>query len=446
MFGKLTEKLRSVLATFKPGTTLTEKNIDSVIGPIKKAFLEADVEYSVVKHFIKKIQHDLIGEKLIKGVSPRDQLIKSIHDQLVSIFGEEPQSLKLPNKLSTILLCGLQGCGKTTQAAKLAFLLQKKPFERKVLIAACDLQRPAAIRQLEILCEQVECGFYTDGDCSPAVVAKNAKEFAFKNGYNTLIIDSAGRTHVDAALMDEMQEIYQATTPEEVLFVANAALGQEAASVAKNFHEKLSITGSILTMLDGSSRAGAAFSIVHHTGQPIKFEGIGEKIEDLRTFIPRSMADRILGYGDVINLVKKTEEQFEEDQMKRLEKKIRTSQFNLEDYLYCFAKIEKMGPIKNILQMLPSMGNISQLEKMSPEVQNTKAIIQSMTPNERKCREEFTPKRLNRIANGCGVSLENVRRLIKNFNKFKKFGKKIPQLQKLKNKLPPQMKDFSRFL
>ena len=447
MFGKLTEKLQKLLTTFKGESSFTEKKVEEVSSLIKSALLEADVEYGVVVHFIKQVREDLKNLEPIKGVASKDLLIKSIHDQLVNIFGKVSQPLKLKHSLTTILLCGLQGCGKTTQAAKLAAFLRKKPHERKVLVAACDLQRPAAIRQLEILCEEVGCEIYTErAATSPVDVAKKAKEYAINNGFNTLIVDSAGRTHVDQDLMNEMRSIYEVLNPEEVLFVANAALGQEAAVVAKSFHDQLPITGSILTMLDGSSRAGAAFSIVHQTNQPIKFEGIGEKIEDLRPFIPHSMADRILGYGDIINLVKKAEEQFEEDQMKRIEKRMRTSQFTMDDYLYCFKKIEKMGPLKNLLQMLPGMGNISQLESKAPEISYMKAIIQSMTKSERACRDEVTPKRLSRISNGSGRSIEEVRRVVKNFGKLKKLGKKTSKLRQLQNQLSPQMKDFSRFL
>jgi signal recognition particle subunit SRP54 len=374
-------------------------------------------------------------------VEPGEQFIKVVHDELVLLMGGSLESdevafpLKFQGAPTVILMCGLQGSGKTTQTAKLAAYFQKKEFRKKVLVAACDLQRPAAVEQLKKLCEPAEIPvFALEGETNPVRVAKEALQKAKKEQFDVLIVDTAGRLHIDEELMQQLEELKAAIEPHEVLFVASSATGQDAVKTAAEFDKRVAMTGTILTMLDGSARAGAAISIREVTQKPLMFEGIGEKIGDLQPFNPHSMADRILGMGDIVNLVRKAQEEMEETEVEKLEKKMRKAAFTYDDYLTQMGMMKKMGPLKGLLQMLPGAANFPDLDKSADEFKKIESIIFSMTPDERRERVEMLPSRRWRIAKGSGTSVDDVNRLVKNFKKMKDFCKNLPnkkQLEKL---------------
>lgn len=441
MFGALTEKFKnlfSTLATLGSKKQLTEDNLAEAVREVRLALLDADVNYGVAGQFVKRVKEKALGEAVIKAVSPKDQFVKIVHDELVSLMGAEEASLECKGRPTVILMCGLQGAGKTTQCAKLAAFLQKKEQGTRVLVAACDLQRPAAIDQLKTLCAQIDTPVFTvEGEKSALVVAKEALAKAKAEQFDVLIVDTAGRLHLDEELMHQLEELKKSLEPHEILFVANSTTGQDAVRVAAEFDKRVSITGTILTMLDGNARAGAAISIREVTQKPLKFEGIGEKIEDFQPFNPHSMADRILGMGDVINLVRKAEEQYDEKEKEKLEKKMRKAAFTYEDYLSQMGMIKKMGPLKNLLQMLPGMNQMPDLEQSAQDFKQIEAIIQSMTVEERQERVELLPQRRWRIAKGSGTTVDGVNRLIKSFKKMKEMMKNFKgnkkQLENLEN-------------
>lgn len=448
MFGALTDKFQSVFSTLRSEKRLNEQNIQDAVKQIRLALLDADVNFSVVSQFIKKVKEESLGEKVIKSVKPEDQFIKVVHDALVDLMGHEEPELHLKSEPSIILLCGLQGAGKTTQCAKLALLLKGKEYSKRPLLVACDLQRPAAILQLKTLGDQIQVPVFSiDGEKNPLVVAKQALEKAKKEHFDVLIVDTAGRLHIDESLMEELQGIKNLLNPHEILFVANAAHGQDAVKTAFEFDSKISITGSILTMLDGSTRGGAAISIVEVTKKPLKFEGIGEKIEDLQFFNPHSMADRILGMGDIINLVKKAELHFDEEQSKLMEEKLKKASFTFEDYLSQMAMVKKMGSLKGIMKMLPGMSNLGDLDVSEKEFQKIESIILSMTQNERQGKVELEMSRRRRLAKGSGTTIDDVNRLVKGFKRLKQMMKDLPQLQKkmAKSGFNPQAMMGSQF-
>jgi signal recognition particle subunit SRP54 len=342
MFDSLTEKFRSLFSGLAKNKKLTEENLRDAVRDVRLALLEADVGYSIVSTLVQKIRDKAIGEEVTKSITPHQQFIKIVHDELVSLMGSEEAALQLSEKPSVIMLCGLQGSGKTTHAAKLANFLRKK--KEKILLAACDLARPAAIEQLQQLGSSIETEVFSlVGEKNPVKVAKKAYERAIEDKFDVLIIDTAGRLHLDEELMKELQEIKEAVHPHEILFVANATTGQDAPKIAAAFDSQIQITGTILTMLDGDCRAGSALTIREITKKPLKFEGIGEKIEDLQVFHPSSMADRILGMGDVINLVRKAEEAFDEKEGEKLEQKLRKAAFTYDDYLRQMGMMKKNG-------------------------------------------------------------------------------------------------------
>ena len=323
MFGALTGKFQSLFSGLAGKKTLSEENISDAVRQVRLALLDADVNYSVASQFVKRVKEKSLGDDVLKSVKPSEQFIELIHKELISLMGEEVKTIRFKGAPTVILLCGLQGSGKTTSSAKLAHYFTGKEHEKRVMVAACDLQRPAAIEQLKRLCAGIDVPVFSMEGKSPVKVAKEALVQAKKGEFDVLIIDTAGRLHVDDDLMDELEEIKRAVQPSEVIFVANAATGQDAVKTAQEFDLKVGITGSILTMLDGSARAGSAISICEITKKPLLFEGVGEKIEDLQPFNPESMADRILGMGDVINLVRKAQVHMDEDEEKKLEKKIK---------------------------------------------------------------------------------------------------------------------------
>lgn len=432
MFGALSEKMQSLMARLSGKHKLTEENVAEAASEVRLALLEADVNYGVVKDLIKEIKQKALGDAVLKSVTPGQQFIKVVHDELVALMGREETLLDLSKTPTIVMVCGLQGSGKTTQCVKLARYYVKNGMAKKPLLVACDLQRPAAVDQLRLLAQQVGCPVFSlSGESDPLKVVDAALQEVKKNGYDLVIVDTAGRLHIDEPLMEQLQQLQKLLAPDYVLFVANAATGQEAASVAAQFNTKVPIHGSILTMLDGNTRGGAAISIRHVTGKPLLFEGVGEKVDDLQAFHPQSMADRILGMGDTINLVKKAQEHISAEDAKQLEKKMRSATFTYEDYLTQIQSIKKMGSIKSLLSMLPGMNMLKELEIDDKEFFGVEAIIQSMTPEERSEACELTPSRRKRIAKGSGTTLEAVNKLIKSFKKAKQMCKNLPNMKQL---------------
>jgi signal recognition particle subunit SRP54 len=437
MFESLTEQLQSVFGKLGRQKKLTDENISDAVREVRLALLDADVNYGVTKKFVKRVKEAALGEKVIKSVQPGQQFIKVVHDELVQLMGNDETQLALKHKPSVLMLCGLQGSGKTTHCVKLAKHLKKQG--KKVLIAACDLQRPAAIQQLRTLGEQANTAiFSSEVEKKPLKVAKLALKEAKAEKYDVLIVDTAGRLHVDTELMDELSELKKALNPEDIIFVANATTGQDAVNTAKEFHERMNISGTILTMLDGNTRGGAAISIVEVTQRPLLFEGIGEKLDDLQAFNPKSMADRILGMGDTINLVKKAQEFVDEDEAKKLEKKLRKASFTFDDYLKQMATMKKMGSMKSLLKMIPGVSKLPQLDEADKHFSVVEAIILSMTQKERLGEDELSVSRKKRIAKGSGTSMEEVNKLIKAFKQMKQFFKKMPNMKRLEQMMGGQ--------
>jgi signal recognition particle subunit SRP54 len=432
MFGSLSQKFQDLFSSLAGKKTLTEENVTDAIRDVRLALLDADVNYSVASGLIKRVKEKSMGDAVIKSVTPHQQFIKIVHDELVALMGSGETELELKGSPSVILMCGLQGSGKTTQSAKLALYLKKKESNRKPLLAACDLQRPAAVEQLKRLGEQAQVPvFFIEGEKNPLNVAKAALEKAKREGYDVLIVDTAGRLHLDEALMEELEALKSALNPQEVLFVANATTGQDAVKTAAEFDQRIGVTGTILTMLDGSARAGAAISIREVTQKPLKFEGIGEKLTDLQVFNPRSMADRVLGMGDVINLVKKAEEHFDAKESEDLEKKLRKASFTYEDYLKQMGMMKKMGSFKSLLKMIPGLPDMGDLDVSEKEFRKLEAMILSMTAEERREKVELIPSRRKRIALGSGTQVDDVNRMVKGFKRLKQFFKDMPNLKQI---------------
>lgn len=425
MFDVLSNKFQNLFSSFSRGKKITDDNINDAIREVRLALLEADVNYSVASLFVKKVKEKAIGSQIIKAVSPREQFIKIVHDELIDLMGKEEAKLELSNKPSVIMLCGLQGSGKTTTSVKIANYLKKK--HKRVLLAACDLQRPAAIEQLKKLASDANIDVFSIKDEKKATyVSKLALKKAKEEKYDVLILDTAGRLHIDEVLMQELEDIKKLTSPDEVLYVANATFGQDAVKTAEEFDKKVNITGSILTMLDSDARAGAAISITEITKKPLKFEATGEKIDDFQVFNPISMADRILGKGDVINLVKKAKDVVDEKEAEMLQKKIKSKNFNYDDYIKQMSMIKKMGSMKSLLKMIPGMSALNDFDLPENEMKNIESIIKSMTKKERLEEVDISHERRKRLAKGSGTTLDDVNRLVKGFKRIKQFMKKMP--------------------
>lgn len=433
MLGALTDKMQGMLAKIAGKSKLTEDNIADAVSEVRLALLEADVNYGVAKVLVKRIKEKALGDAVAKSITPGQQFIKVVHDELVALMGGNEAALDVKDKQpAVVMMCGLQGAGKTTQCAKLAKYLKKKGECKNPLLAACDLQRPAAIEQLKTLGSQIGIPvFALAGEKDPVKVAQAALKEAKSQGHDLLIVDTAGRLHVDDELMLQLEKVKAVLNPSEILFIANATIGQDAVNAAAEFHKRIAITGSILTMLDGNARGGAAISIREVTGQPLKFEGIGEKVDDIQTFNPSSMADRILGMGDTINLVKKAQEHINEDDAKELEKKIRSATFTYEDYLSQIQMVKKMGSVKSLLGMLPGMSSLKNVDIDDKEFFKVEAIIQSMTVDERTEKCELVVSRRKRIAKGSGTGIDDVNKLIKSFKQAKQFFKNMPNMKHL---------------
>ncbi len=432
MFGSLTDKLTDIFSKVAGKKRLTEENLSEAVREVRLALLDADVNYGVTKKFITRVKEKVLGEEVIKSVTAGQQFIQVIHDELVALMGGGEAVLELSEKPAVIMLCGLQGAGKTTHAAKLAVFLTKSDYHKKPLLVACDLQRPAAVEQLKALGTQINVPvFAVEGEKNPVKVAKQAVKAAKEGRHDVVILDTAGRLHLDDALMKELEQIKEATNPHEILFVANAATGQDAVTTADAFNQRLAVSGTILTMLDGDTRAGAAISIQEVTGKPLKFEGVGEKVEDLQLFNAKSMADRILGMGDTINLVKKAKEHISDEEAKAMEEKMRKATFTYDDYLKQMQAVRKMGSFKGLMKMMPGASKIPDLEDSEKEFFKIEAMILSMTPHERLEKDELSMGRMKRIARGSGTTVQDINKLKKSFKKSKQFFKNAPNKKML---------------
>lgn len=434
MFASLSEKLSQAFKKFKNKGKLTEADVRAGMREVKMALLEADVNFKVVKEFTKKVTERAVGEEVLESLLPAQQIIKIVNEELTALMGGTQSKLTISsNPPTVIMMVGLQGAGKTTHAAKLAAMYKKQG--KRPLLVACDVYRPAAIKQLQILGEQIDVPVYSEGtDVSPVTIAKNGLAYAKKNFCDMVFIDTAGRLHIDEALMGELQSIKAETSPTEILLTVDAMIGQDAVNVAERFNEMLDITGVILTKLDGDTRGGAALSVRYVTGKPIKFIGVGEKIDAIEPFYPDRMASRILGMGDVLTLIDKAQAAYDEKQAAELEKKIREQSFTLDDYLDQFAQIKNMGSMEQILGMMPGV-NASALKDAKIDekvVARTEAIIKSMTPRERAKPEILNYSRRRRIAAGSGTTIEEVNRLLKQFEQTKKLMKQFSSAGKFK--------------
>ena len=427
MFAGLQEKLAEAFKKFRNKGKLTESDVKEGMRAVKMALLEADVNFRVVKEFVGKVTERAVGSEVLESLVPYQQVIKIVNEELTALMGSTESKIKIASKPPTvIMMVGLQGAGKTTQSGKLAGLFKRQG--KNPLLAACDVYRPAAITQLQVVGDKLGIPVYTEGDkVSPVKIAKNAVRHAEKNGYDMVFIDTAGRLHLDEAMMDELLDIKKETEPSEILLVVDAMTGQDAVNVAKAFDEKLDITGVVMTKLDGDTRGGAALSIRYVTGKPIKFIGVGEKLDNIEVFHPDRMASRILGMGDMLSLIEKAEKNFDEKKAAELEEKLRKSRFTLTDYLDQFSQIRNMGSIESILGMMPGVKQSAIKDAKIDEkmLDRTEAIILSMTPAEREKPEIINSSRKKRIAAGSGTSVEDINRLLKQFDQMSKMMKQF---------------------
>lgn len=435
-FDSLTEKLQNVFRNLRSKGRLTEDDVKTALREVKMALLEADVNFKVVKGFIKNVQDRAVGQDVMNGLNPGQMVIKIVNEELVSLMGSETTEIKLqPGKsMTVIMMAGLQGAGKTTTTAKLAGKFKLKG--KKPLLVACDVYRPAAIQQLQINGEKQGVEVFSMGDKhKPANIAKAAIEHAVKNGNNIVILDTAGRLHIDEDMMKELQEIKETVTVHQTILVVDAMTGQDAVNVAKEFNDKIGIDGVIVTKLDGDTRGGAALSIKAVTGCPILYVGMGEKLSDLEQFYPDRMASRILGMGDILTLIEKAEADIDEDKAREMSQKLRKAQFDFEDYLESMKQMRNMGGLGNILGMLPGIGGMMGRKGKAPEIdsddaqrkmERMEAIIYSMTIKERRNPDILTPSRKHRIAKGAGVDISEVNKLCKQFEQMKKMMKQMP--------------------
>ena len=425
-FDSLTEKLQNVFKNLRSKGRLTEADVKAALKEVKMALLEADVNFKVVKNFVKTVQERAVGQDVLNSLTPGQMVVKLVNEELVNLMGSDTTeiTLKPSSEISVILMCGLQGAGKTTTTAKIAGKLKKKG--RRPLLAACDIYRPAAIEQLQKNGAKQEVEVFTMGtNHKPVDIAKAAIEHASKNNLNVVILDTAGRLHIDEDMMTELQEIKENIEIDDTILVVDAMTGQDAVNVATTFNEKIGVDGVILTKLDGDTRGGAALSIRAVTGKPILYVGMGEKLSDLEQFYPDRMASRILGMGDVLTLIEKAEAEIDQDKAKEMERKFRKAEFDFNDFLDQMAQMKKMGGIQSILSMLPGMGLPADLEIDDDIFKGIEAIIYSMTPEERGNPAIINPSRKRRIAKGAGVNIAEVNKLMKQYEQSKKMMKQM---------------------
>ncbi len=423
LFSGLSERLSHIFSKITKRGKLTELEIKEAMREVRIALLEADVNYKVVKDFIKNVSEKAVGEEVLKSLTPAQQVIKIVNEELTALMGSTNSKLAVSPKPPTIIMmCGLQGAGKTTMCAKLGYYLKKSG--KKPLLVACDIYRPAAIDQLKVVGKQAGCEVFEKGMQNPVKTAKQAVEHALKQNLDTVIIDTAGRLHINEELMKELADIKKELSPTEILLVVDSMTGQDAVTVAETFNEKLDITGVILTKLDGDTRGGAALSIRAITGKPIKFSGVGEKIGDLEPFYPDRIASRILGMGDVLSLIEKAQEAVSEEDAKKLEKAFKENSFTFEDYLSQIENMKKMGNLKDVIAMIPGLGSkLKNVDIDEDQLKRNKAIIQSMTPKERRNPELIKSGQRKRIADGSGTTIQDVNTLLRQFEQTKEMMK-----------------------
>lgn len=435
-FEGLASKLQETLKKLKGKGKLTEKDIKEAMREVKLALLEADVNYKIVKDFVKKVSEKSMGNEVLESLTPGQQVIKIVNEELVELMGTTESQINFAqNNITVIMLVGLQGAGKTTLAGKLALQLKKK--NKKPLLAACDIYRPAAIKQLQVVGKQIDIPVFSLGDkVSPIDISKAAIKHAKDNNLNVVIIDTAGRLHIDEDLMKELQDVKEGVNPDEILLVVDAMTGQDAVNVAESFNSKLDVTGVVLTKLDGDTRGGAALSIKAITGKPIKFVGIGEKMNDFEVFHPDRMASRILGMGDVLTLIEKAQQAIDEKEAEKLGNRLMNQEFNLEDFQQAMQQMKNLGPLNKIVEMIPGIStkelqgvDLSQGEK---ELKKTDAIISSMTIKERRNPSlvSSSSSRKKRIASGSGTTIQDINKLLKQFEEMKKMMKQMKGMQK----------------
>jgi len=436
VFESLSEKLQNALGKLKGKGKLSEKDVDLAMREVRLALLEADVNFKVVKDFTKKVKDRSIGSEVMESLTPGQQVIKIVNEELTNLMGKSEAKLNFSSNPPTIILmCGLQGAGKTTTTGKLALNLKKQ--NKRPLLVACDIYRPAAIKQLEVVGERVGAPVFSMGDkINPVDIAKAALEHGKKHGNDVIIIDTAGRLHIDEELMGEIEAIHEAVKPQEVLLVLDAMTGQDAVNVAESFNQRLGITGVILTKLDGDARGGAALSIRAVTDKPIKFAAMGEKFDQLEPFHPDRMASRILGMGDVLSLIEKAQENFDAKKAMELEKKIRTQQFSFDDFLDQLEQMKALGPIDQLVGMIPGMNSkaLKGLDVNEKEIVRIQAIIQSMTKKEKDNPDIIDSSRRKRIAQGSGTTVQDVNKILKQFKETKKMMKKFTDMEKTMKK------------
>ena len=426
MFENLGDRLQNALNKIKGYGKITEDNIGEVTREIRLALLEADVNYKVVKEFINNVKEKALGEEVKKSLKPGEVFVKIVKDELVDLLGKEDEPLIIVKPMTVLMMCGLQGSGKTTTTGKLALLLRKK-FGMKPLMVACDVYRPAAIDQLKQLGKELNIEVYSEGKGNPVEIAKNAVNYAKDNGYNYVLIDTAGRLHIDDELMEELQNINEAVSPNEILLVIDSMTGQDAINVITGFNERLPLTGAVLTKLDGDTKGGAALSIRHLTNIPIKFIGVSEKMDGLEPFHPERMANRILDMGDLMSMIEKAEGVFDEDEALETAKKLQKGKFDLEDFLTQLNQVKKLGPLENLIKLIPGakkMG-LNNVNIDPKQMAHIEAIILSMTMEERRNPDILKASRKRRIAAGSGRSVEEVNKLLKQFEQMKVMVKRM---------------------
>ncbi|GAA0861255.1 signal recognition particle protein [Paraclostridium tenue] len=434
IFEGLADKLQGALDKLKSKGKLTEKDVKDAMREVKLALLEADVNFKVVKDFVKKVQERAVGQEVMESLTPAQHVIKIVNEELTSLMGDVQSKIMIsPKPPTVIMMVGLQGAGKTTTSGKLGGYFKKQG--KKPLLVACDIYRPAAIKQLQVVGEKLDIPVFSMGDKeSPVNIAKAGYNHALKNNHDLVIIDTAGRLHIDETLMDELKNIKSEIKPHEILLVVDSMTGQDAVNVAESFNDALGVDGVILTKLDGDTRGGAALSIRAVTQKPIKFIGMGEKLDDLEPFHPDRMASRILGMGDILSLIEKAQENIDLEKAKELENKIKKQELDFEDFLEQMEQIQKMGPLNKVLEMIPGMGQVKDqlgdIDMNNKEIVRTKAIVQSMTIEERRNPSILNASRKKRIARGSGTSVQDVNRLIKQFGEMKKMMKMFTGTQK----------------
>ena len=426
MFENLGDRLQNAIHKMKGYGKITEENIGEITRELRLALLEADVSYKVVKEFIANVKEKALGEEVQKSLKPSELFIKIVKDELVELLGGEKEDLIVNGNPAILMLVGLQGSGKTTTTGKLANFLRKK-HARKPLLVACDVYRPAAIEQLKQLGKELNIEVYSEGKGDPVQISKNAIAYAKENGFNYVLIDTAGRLHIDETLMDELKNINEAVHPNEILLVVDSMTGQDAINVITGFNEQLPLTGAVLTKLDGDTRGGAALSIRHLTNVPIKMIGVSEKMDGLEAFDPERMASRILGMGDFMGLIEKAEEVLDQEEAKKSAERLQKGKFDLEDFLGYMKQVKKLGPLENLIKMIPGASKMGLNKvKIDPkDLAHVEAIILSMTPQERRNPDIMKASRKKRVAAGSGRSVEEVNRLLKQFDQMKVMMKQM---------------------